>query len=146
MVKFFGPVGQNQTQIALPYPMVLAWDMGVKVSRITCHEKVVSSLQSIFDKLLAEYGHTRIRELGIDLFGGCLNVRKMRGGTAWSIHSWGAAIDIDPDRNRLRETSATARFARREYLPMLEAFESEGWVSLGVARDYDWMHFQAARL
>ena len=27
-----------------------------------------------------------------------------------------------------------------------EIVESEGWTSLGRARDFDWMHFQAPRL
>ncbi len=29
---------------------------------------------------------------------------------------------------------------------VIEIFENEGWVSLGNSRNYDFMHFQAARL
>ena len=146
MVRFYGPVGERQTRLVLPYTMRLAWERGVTVSRITCHELVAPSLGRVLRAILAAYGEAKIRELGLDLFGGCLNVRRMRGGTSWSIHSWGAAIDLDPDRNMLRETSRTARFARPEYEPMLKAFADEGWLSLGVSRNYDWMHFQAAVL
>lgn len=146
MVRFYGPVGQNQTTIQLPFPMVLDWQPGTAIHKMTCHERVADSLQRILKNMFSEYGLARIQQLGIDQFGGCLNVRKMRGGSAWSIHSWGAAVDLDADRNTLRETHETARFARPEYAPMWRIIEGEGWVSLGRARDYDWMHFQAARL
>lgn len=147
MEKFFGPKGENQTSIVLPYEMRLAWDMSKTIKKVTCHEKVADSLLRIFKNLLGEYGIVRLQDLGIDRFGGCLNVRLKRGSTSsWSIHSWGCAIDLDPDRNLLRETHKTARFARPEYLPMWRIIEAEDWVSLGRVKDYDWQHFQAARL
>ena len=145
--KFFGPKGENQTSIQLPYAMRLAWDKSVSLQKITCHEKVAVPMGRIFAKLLSEYGYDRLHELGIDLFGGCLNVRLKRGSnSSWSIHSWGVAVDLDPDRNQLRETSRTARFARPEYLAMWRIIEAEGAVSLGRAKDYDYMHWQFARL
>lgn len=145
--KFYGKMGENQTQIVLPYPMVLDWEPTSRITKMTCHEKVAPAMLRVFTKLKGEYGEERLRELGIDQFGGCLNVRLKRGSSSqWSIHSWGVAVDLDPDRNQLRETSKTARFARKEYLPMWRIWESEGFVSLGRARDFDWMHVQAARL
>jgi hypothetical protein len=146
MVEFYGPVGENQTSLALPYPMVLDWDKNKKVERITCHKKIHNPLLNIFRRLLEEYGYIRIKELGIDQFGGCLNVRKMRGGSSWSIHSWGAAVDLDADRNLLRENHRTARFARPEYKAMWDIITAEGATSLGLARDFDWMHWQFADL
>ena len=145
--KFYGPKGENQTSIVLPYPMVLDWEPATVIHKMTCHEKIADALTRIFTKLLAEYGEAKLRDLGINQFGGCLNVRLKRGSkTSWSIHSWGVAVDLDPDRNQLRETSRTARFARPEYLPMWKIIEGEGAVSLGRARNFDWMHFQFARL
>lgn len=147
MVKFYGPVGENQIQIPVPYPMVLAWDLTKQVKRITCHEKVSYCMTKIFDDLLSHYGLEKIHELGIDRFGGMLNVRKMRGSAAaWSIHSWGAAIDLDPDRNQLKWGKDKAQFAKPAYLPMWKIFEGVGFTSLGRARNYDFMHAQAADL
>ena len=70
----------------------------------------------------------------------------MRGGTRLSTHAWGIAIDWDPERNQLKWGRDRAAFADAAYEPWWQAWESEGWVSLGRERNFDWMHVQAARL
>jgi len=132
------------TKMALPYPMVLSWDKATKVTSIRCHKLIAENLRKVFDDILLEYGLPRIQELGIDLFGGGFAYRKMRGGSDWSRHSWGVAIDLDPVRNQLNETAKTARFARPEYKPMIDIFYKHGFVSLGREKNYDWMHFEIA--
>jgi hypothetical protein len=146
MTAYFGEVGENQTSLDLPYELCLAWDPVIKVKRATCNKKCAESLHTIFENTLKTYGLKDIKLLNLDNFGGMLNVRKMRGGNAWSIHSWGAAVDLSPDKNRLKWNKTQAQFAQKEYAPFWEIVEAEGWVSLGRARDFDWMHFQAARL
>lgn len=128
--------------IKLPYPMKLAWDLDTKVTRMRCHKLVADQFLAVFNDILNTYGLERIQELGIDRFGGCFNFRKMRGGSDWSRHSWGVAIDLDPSRNLLKETSRTARFARPEYREMIDIFYKHGFESLGREKNYDWMHFQ----
>jgi len=130
------------TTIKLPYPMRLAWALDAKVTKMSCHKLVAQNFLNVFNDLLAHYGHDKIVELGIDLFGGCFNYRAMLGGTEFSTHSWGIAIDLDPLRNTLKETSKTARFARPEYKAMIDIFYKHGFISLGVEKNYDWMHFQ----
>ena len=133
------------TVIQLPYPMRLAWDLDVKVTRMSCHKLVADKFLAVFNDLLCHYGYDEIVRLGIDLFGGCFNYRKMRGGSSWSLHSWGIAIDLDPARNKLKETKKTARFARPEYKQMIDIFYKHGFISLGVERDFVWMHFEIAK-
>ena len=125
--------------------MRLAWDLDVKVTRMSCHKLVADKFLAVFNDLLCHYGYDEIVRLGIDLFGGCFNYRRMRGGSNWSLHSWGIAIDLDPARNKLRESKITARFARPEYKPMIDIFYKNGFISLGVERDFDWMHFEIAK-
>lgn len=148
MEKFYGPVGAHQATLVLPagYPLHLAWDKTKKIARFSCHEKIHDAAARVLERVLDAYGPAQIRALGLDRFGGCLNVRRMRGGSAWSTHAWGAALDFDPERNRLHWTRARAQFARPEYERWWSLWEEEGFVSLGRARDFDWMHVQAAGL
>jgi len=144
MKKFYGEVGENQTTLVLPYTLTLAWPdekTGVfaKVKKTTCRRKVHDSLERILSKTLEHYGIEEIRRLRLDIFGGCLDKRKMRGGNEWSIHAWGTAVDMDPDNNQLRWGRERAWLARPEYEPFWNIVESEGWVSLGRSRDFDWM-------
>lgn len=144
--EYYGPVGKNQVMLELPFPMYLAWDVSTVVRRISIHEKVCDSAARALKNIKDHYGQQNLHSLRLDLFGGCLNVRKMRGGSSWSMHSWGIAIDFDPSRNKLRWGRDKAALARPEYIPFWEIWEAEGWVSLGRARNYDWMHVQAARI
>lgn len=128
--------------LTLPYPMRLAWELETSVTKMRVHKLVKDNFEAVFNDLLKEYGYIKIKELGIDLFGGCYAYRKMRGGSSWSKHSWGIAIDLDPARNTLKETSRTARFARPEYKPMIDIFYKHGFISLGIEKNYDWMHFE----
>ena len=92
------------------------------------------------------YGMEKIREMGLDLYGGCFNNRSIIGGKATSMHAWGIAVDIDPDRNGLNIPAPKAVLSGPEYAAFWQFVEAEGAVSLGRSRDYDWMHFQFATL
>lgn len=142
MCAFYGPPGEQTTKLMLPYPMRIAWDTATTVKSIQCHPKVAESLYKILDEIYAHEGRNlkRIQALGLDLFGGCLAVRKMRGGTSWSTHSWGAAIDLNPMANQLqvgREHAAMPEW-------VIDIFIKYGWVSMGRSKNRDFMHFQAA--
>ena len=144
IIRTYGNPG-DETQfvkIKLPYRMVVAWARQYTIGELTCHHLVADRLLTIFKRILKEYGPARVHSLGIDLYGGCYNFRQMRGGKDWSRHSWAVAIDLDPERNQLRETSRTARFARPEYGPMIDIFYEHDFINLGREKNYDWMHFQ----
>lgn len=145
LTNYYGEPGANQTRLELPYPLRLAWEKRTVVTSLSCHKLVRASLELVFSRQLEHFGLEKIRELRLDLYGGCLNVRKERGGDQWSTHSWGIALDFDPDLNRLEWGRDRASFARPEYDPWWKIWEDEGWVSLGRSKNYDWMHVQAAR-
>jgi hypothetical protein len=143
---FFGPMGANQTRLTLPFAMRIAWEPSKLVKSIMVHAKVHDSAKRCFERIAGAYDAEARRRTGIELFGGCLNVRRMRGGNRWSMHSWGIAIDFDPGRNGLHSNRSNARLAQDDCRAFWRIWEDEGWISLGRTRDYDWMHVQAARL
>lgn len=144
--SFYGKVGLRQVKAVMPYEMVLAWQTKTKIKSFSCHELVKEPIERIFQRTLDHYGYEKIKELRLNYWGGCLNVRQMRGGSSWSMHSWGIAVDMDPDRNQLRWGKDKAQFAKPEYKKFWEFVYDEGAISLGIERNYDWMHFQFARL
>ncbi len=143
---FYGSVGSNQTSLTLPFPMRLAWDTGTVVRKYSCHAKVREAMECVWKSTLDHYGLDEIQRLRLDLFGGCLNVRKMRGGSSWSMHSWGIAVDVDPEHNQLKFTRSQATLDGPEYDHFWAVVYATGAISLGRERDYDFMHWQYATL
>jgi len=147
IIAKYGAAGDenNLTFIQLPYPMRIAWDLGKTVTRMQCHKLVAPGFEEVFDHLLQHYGLDKIKELGIDLYGGCVNFRLMRGSkTKWSRHSWGIALDLDPARNGLKTKKPIAQFSKPEYTAMTEIFYMNGFIGYGRERDNDYMHWETA--
>ena len=133
-----GGVGYLES-ISLPYPMV--YD-GKPVNKMRCHRLVKQNFLDVFNEILEVYTYPEIVRLGIDKFGGCFNYRKMRGGTEFSRHSWGIAIDLHPSANALKTPYAKALFSKPEYAKLHEIFEKHGFENLGKVKGYDAMHWQ----
>ena len=136
--------GSYLTTIQLPFPMRLAWDKKTTVNKMRVHKKVAQDFINVFNELLQVYGLAKIQELGIDLFGGCFAFRAMRGGSDYSRHSWGIAIDLDPERNQLKTPYLKSNFSKQEYKKLHEIFEKHGFINLGKQKGYDAMHFEKA--
>ena len=146
MVKFYGQPGKHLTFLEFPYKMKLSWDHSKTATRTRVHTLVHDSLKRIFTKVLETYGEDNIERLGLNLYGGCYNYRNTRGGYSLSTHAWGAAVDIDPNANQWKWDKSRARMAGAEYQAWFAIWLAEGWVSLGLSKDMDYMHTQAARL
>lgn len=143
--KYGEPGPSNLIKVDLPYSMRLAWDPHIITKQILCHKLISGQLQLALEDIYNQYGIDQIRNLGIDKYGGCYNYRLMRGSTkTWSHHSWGIAIDLDPERNQLKQDHTTAQFAKPEYKPMIDIFYKHGFKGLGPEEDRDWMHFEIA--
>lgn len=161
IIAHFGNPGDpdNLTTIVPPFPMKLAWDPSVSVTKITCHKKIAGPLSNVLRDVLAYYGALRIKELGLDLFGGCLNNRPQRGleakyaaaikaknyklaYTYLSRHAWAIASDWDPARNSLKAKSPKAQFSKPEYKAYNDIYYKHGFIGYGRERNNDWMHFE----
>lgn len=145
IASVFGPPGTNQTLVAVPYPLRLSWN-NQAVHRVGCHRLIAEPTVRVLQKTLNHYGRVGVRELELDVWGGCFNNRSMRGGTRLSTHAWGIAHDFNPQKNGLRVPAPRAQFSAAIYNKWWEFWEEEGATSLGRARNFDWMHVQFAGL
>lgn len=157
MDQFYGdPRGIKNPSVVNPIWLVdnLTWVVpayimyydGKPVKRFQTHKKVAESLERVFKDVLnrAEGKSDTLTEWGANKFGGCYNYRLKRGGASLSCHAYGAAVDLDPSRNALHDT--TPNFTVDH--PVVQAFKAEGWIWGGewAGASVDAMHFQAARV
>lgn len=145
IIKAYGQPGdpENLAVISLPYPMRIAWDKSHFVSKMQCHKKLTGKFQSVFEELLKVYGLDKLRELEIDIFGGCYNLRQMRGSkTKWSRHAWAIAIDLNPEKNGLKTAWANSQFSKPEYNSIIDIFYKNGFINYGKELNRDAMHWE----
>lgn len=94
--RLFGKAGSPpMTLFAPPYPML--YD-GKPVSKIGCHKLIADPLKSALGEIAAK-GKEWIEKYGLNIYAGCFNYRKSRGGQTLSDHAWAIAIDLNPDAN-----------------------------------------------
>lgn len=139
--KFYGKPGDESQLVKMRFPFPVFYDgQLVKETRVhhKCAESLLRVLKAIGKKYFADRG---IMEEAED-YGGVFNFRLKRGGSTYSLHAFGAAIDLDADDNSFRDT-----WPLQADMPLeiMEEFAREGWVSAGAFWGYDAMHFQATR-
>lgn len=134
IIHTFGPIERVAPLIVrfdLPYPLFYE---GKPVNHASCHRLIVENFIQAF---------TAIKELGLTdeckNYGGIFAQRSIRGQSAHpSTHSWGIAIDLEPQRYPL---GSLKRFPE----PIIKAFADAGFFYGGDFRARkDGMHFQFA--
>ncbi len=83
-------------RVAIPFPLVLAWDHSKTISHFRCHKKLVEVFAEVFVRMQEEGLQTKVWS-----FGGCFAFRPQRTGHKLSTHCWGIAIDLNPETNGL---------------------------------------------
>ncbi len=86
--------GEQLGRAPLPFPIPLSWDPSQSVRAMQCHVKLVDTFAGVF-KAVNERG---LKE-SIRTYGGCFNFRSKRTSGKLSAHSWGIAVDLNPDSN-----------------------------------------------
>lgn len=139
-------VRSQLVHVDCPWPLRLAWAPETVTNRILIHHRCADGLRDVLAAVHAHYGTAELIRLRLDQYGGSYAHRRKRGGTAWSVHAYGAAIDWDPLRNGLTTKAPEALLSGALYADWWRIWEAAGWLSLGRARNFDWMHVQAAML
>jgi len=139
-------VQRQLTQIGLSFPLRIDWNLDQTVTRISVHQRAAPQLQAALEAVHEHYGLARMQALGIDRFAGCYNHRRMRGGSSWSMHAYGCAIDFYAGPNALRMRCPEALFCGPEYQDFLDIMEAHQWLNGGRLWGSDFMHFQRATL
>lgn len=135
-------------KVKSPWRMPLDWNMSQSRIFFKVHELVAPSLERILTDIEGSYSLAEIEKLGLNRFSGDYVCRKITGGSRMSTHAYGIAIDFYGSKNELRRTTHDTpppTLAHADCQAFWEAFEKEGWYSLGRSQNYDWMHIQAAK-
>ncbi len=117
----------------LPFSLRQSWN-GVRIDRFHVHRFVMSAMRDALLEIEAYGGMVFLRQHDLDMWGGVYNDRNKRGSNIPSVHSFGAAIDVNP------ELGPSGEPGRMPYF-IVKAFIRRGFVNLKS----DQMHNQACR-
>ena len=136
LTQFYGDAGEESNLVNLPVAGLGVKYEGREVKTVRCHSSVSESLGRIIKQLSKQHP-----EVLAD-YNGCFNFRRMRGGSSYSLHAYGAAIDFLAGSNGNRTT-----WPGKASMPItvLEIFAREGWLPAGAFWSRDAMHFQATQ-
>jgi hypothetical protein len=119
-------------RVSLPFSLHLSWDPSRTVTRMTCHRH----LTRVFSSVLSSIQEHGLQDK-ITSFGGCFAFRPQRTGNKLSAHSWGIAIDLNPESNPQGSTGTMD-------VGLIEIFRRAGfeWGGDWQGKTRDPMHFQ----
>jgi hypothetical protein len=139
--EFYGDPGDEANLVAIEFPFPMYYG-GQLVTKTRCHKKVADSLLRILKNIGQRSSSSREILEPVSDYGGVFNFRKKRGGTSYSVHAWGAAIDLDADDNTFKDPWPLVADMPLE---VMEEFAKEGWTAAGAFWGYDAMHFEACQ-
>lgn len=127
-LKKYGDPEKESAMVVWDVPAEL--EIGVIPKRLYCNRDMVKPLEQAFRNLI-KTGF--VKEL--KTWDGCFNIRKKRGATTSSLHSWGVAIDVNAAWNGFgKPPTLSAGFVK--------CFTDAGFDWGGVWSRPDGMHFQ----
>jgi hypothetical protein len=131
-LKKYGDPNLQKSLVLFDVPTEL--EIGLIPKRIYCNKDLVAPLTQAFKNLIAT-GHVK----EIKTWDGCFNIRKKRGLTSMSLHSWGIAVDINAFENGLGKTPKLSS-------GFVKCFTDAGFDWGGTWTRKDGMHFQLSKI
>lgn len=131
-LKKYGDPTKEASMIIWDIPTDL--EVGAIPKRLYCNKDLVDPLSKALRALIVT-GH--IKEL--KTWDGCFNIRKKRGLSSMSLHSWGIAIDVNAAWNQLNMVPTLSP-------GFVKCFTDNGFDWGGTWQRKDGMHFQLAKI
>jgi hypothetical protein len=131
-LKKYGDPNKQSALVVWDVPTNL--EIGIIPKKIYCNRDMVDPLSKAFQSLITT-GH--VSEL--KTWDGCFNIRKKRGLTSMSLHSWGIAVDLNAFENGLNQTPKLSQ-------GFVKCFTDNGFEWGGTWQRKDGMHFQLAKI
>lgn len=125
----------NEAKALTLWQVPAAIRAGKTPAKIYCNKLLIEPLSKAFknivDRGLSGQFHS---------FDGCFNIRVKRGGTSWSMHAWGLAVDINASTNQFGHKPTMSP-------ELVKCFTDTGLFDWGgVWSKPDGMHFQLKNL
>ena len=123
---------ERMVRAALPFSIPLSWDTSQSVTGVRCHKLVAPLVEEVFRQIDAQGLQGAVKT-----YGGCYVYRAKRGQVKPSTHSWGIAIDLNPNTNAM----GTAGDMDPRLVTLFEGMGFT-WGGRWAAANKDPMHFQ----
>jgi len=127
-LKKYGDPTKESSMVIWDVPKEL--EIGVLPKRLYCNKDMILPLTKAFKNLIST---GCVKEL--KTWDGCFNIRKKRGLTSMSLHSWGIAIDVNAAWNGLNKEPQLSK-------EFVNCFTLAGFDWGGTWTRKDGMHFQ----
>jgi hypothetical protein len=131
-LKKYGPPETEKFMVIWDVPTEL--EHGAIPKRIYCNRDLVAPLGIAFANVISRGLASEIRT-----WDGCFNVRRKRGATSSSLHSWGIAIDINAAWNQFGKKGNMST-------ELAQCFIDAGFDWGATWKTPDFMHFQLSKI
>lgn len=129
----YGEASEKNTNLVL-WDVPAELEIGIIPKRIYCNKDMIGPLSQAFKNLISTGAVTELKT-----WDGCFNIRKMRGLSSMSLHSWAIAVDVNAFENGLNQLpKLSAKFVK--------CFTDAGFDWGGTWTRKDGMHFQLAKI
>jgi hypothetical protein len=134
--KFGEPTPDMERKFMVLYniPALIRTEIPVLPSRVYCHKLMQTPLENAFKNIIKRKLQDQVKT-----WDGCFNIRNKRGGSTYSLHSWGLAIDINAATNGFGKTPQMSK-------ELVKCFTDVGFDWGGTWTKKDGMHFQLSEI
>lgn len=131
--------GNSAAQVRRHLTMIDWFGRKVRMTTVNGVDRHLLAVERDLKKLLKS--HPQYRKYLVPI-GGTFKWRVIAGTHRLSVHSFGAAIDINVKYSAYWRWSKGGKYQNRIPLPIVKAFERHGFIWGGKWRHFDTMHFE----